>query len=136
MNRHLLIGYQLMTGFSDTATGLLLLLAPDLTLRLMHLSAPRDALIYISYIGAFVLSVGLSCLYGALLAYHGNACTKLQTVWLLTALTRASVATFVTAQVLVNTLEAGWMIVAAADGACVIIQAIGLRRGWLARASS
>jgi uncharacterized membrane protein len=85
---------------------------------------------------AFVLSVGLACLYGALLAYHGNACTKLQTVWLLTALTRASVATFVIAQVLVNTLEAGWLTVAVADGACVVIQAIGLRRGWLARASS
>ncbi|HUD55532.1 MAG TPA: hypothetical protein VMR02_09910 [Terracidiphilus sp.] len=52
---------------------------------------------------------GPRMLYGALLAYHGNACTKLRTVWLLTALTRASVATFVIAQVLVNTLEAGWL---------------------------
>ena len=52
-------------------------------------------------------------------------------VWLLTAFTRASVAIFIAAQILAHTLEAGWLTVAISDGACVLIQAIGLRRGWL-----
>jgi len=44
---------------------------------------------------------------------------------------RASVAIFVITQILANTLEAGWLTVAVTDGACVLIQAIGLRKGWL-----
>jgi hypothetical protein len=135
MSRSILLGYQLLTGISDTLTGALLLVAPELTLGLMHLAAPADALIYISFIGAFVLSVGLACLYGARLVYQEGSRTKLQVVWLLTALTRASVAIFVIGQVLACALTAGWLTVAAADGACVLIQAIGLYKGWLVRAT-
>jgi hypothetical protein len=135
MNRPVLVGYQLLIGLSDTCTGALLIVAPELTLRLMHLRAPSDALIYVSFIGAFVFSVGLACLYGAFLAYRGNCRTKLEVVWLLTAFARASVAIFVIAHVLSSSLDPGWLTVAATDGACVLIQAIGLRRGWLARAT-
>ena len=135
MNRRILIGYQLLTGVSDASTGALLLVAPAFALRLMHLQAPSDALIYNSFIGAFVFSVGIACLYGAYLALHRGCRTRLEMVWLLTALTRASVAVFVVGQVLMNTLEAGWLTVAVADGACVLIQAVGLRKGWLAGAT-
>jgi len=135
MKRLLLVGYQLLIGLSDTVTGALLIVAPALTLRLMFLSAPSDALIYISFIGAFVFSVGLSCLYGALLAYRGRLGKGLEMVWLLTGIARASVALFVIAQVAVGRLECGWLTVAATDGACVLIQAIGLRRGWIANAA-
>ena len=132
MSRFSILGYQLLTGISDSSTGALLMIAPAFALRLMHLSTPSDALTYVSFIGAFVLSVGLACLYGALLAYHNGSRTKLEIVWLLTAFTRAGVAVFVMAQVLANALEAGWAMVAIFDGACVFIQAIGLRKGWLA----
>jgi hypothetical protein len=135
MNRPILIAYQLLIGLSDTLTGALLIVAPELMLRLMRLQAPSNALIYVSFIGAFVFSVGLACLYGALLAYKGGSRTKLEVVWLLTAITRASVAIFVIGQVLASTLDAGWLTVAATDGVCVLIQAIGLRQGWLARAT-
>lgn len=135
MNRRLLVGYQLVTGISDSLTGTLLLVAPELTLRWMGLSAPADAQIYLSFVGAFVLSVGLACLYGALLAFRGKCHTRIEVVWLLTALTRASVAIFVAAQVMTSTLAAGWITVAISDGACVLIQAIGLRRGWLVGAA-
>ena len=135
MNRLVLLGYQLLTGISDSLTGALLMIAPALTLRLMHLSTPSDALTYVSFIGAFVLSVGLAGLYGSLLAYHRGSRSRLEIVWLLTAFTRAGVAVFVIEQVLANTLEAGWSIVALFDGACVLIQAIGLRQGWLASAA-
>jgi len=135
MNRATLLGYQLLTGLSDTSTGALLMIAPGLTLRLMRLHSPSDARTFISFIGAFVLSVGLACLYGALVVVCKGCHSKVEIVWLLTAFTRASVAIFVVAQVLVSTLEVGWLTVAVADGACVLIQGMGLHKGWLARAT-
>lgn len=132
MNRSILVSYQLLIGVSDTITGALLMIAPAFTLELMRLHAPADALPYLSFIGAFVLSVGLSCLYGAKVMLRRGGPGKLETVWLLTAITRASVAIFIIAQILAQTLELGWITVALTDGACVLFQAIGLRKGWLA----
>lgn len=131
MNRTALLVYQLMIGLSDTATGALLIVAPAMTLRLMRLQAPCDALVYLSFVGAFVMAVGLCCLYGAYLTWCDGCEKRLTTVWLLTAMLRASVAVFVAAQVMKGTLQTGWILVAAFDGACVLIQAVGVRRGWL-----
>ena len=78
MNRPTLFGYQLLTGVSDASTGALLMIAPAFALRLMHLSTPSDALTYVSFIGAFVLSVGLACLYGALLACHKGSRSRIE----------------------------------------------------------
>jgi hypothetical protein len=132
MKRSILLFYQWGIGISDTATGALLILAPDLTLRLMNLHVPTDTLPYLSFIGAFVFAVGLSCIYGALLMIGKGTRSRLETVWMLTAFSRASVAVFVLTQILQHTLEAGWLTVAITDAACVLIQAIGLRKGWLA----
>ena len=132
MSRRILIAYQLLIGISDTATGALLIVAPALTLRLMGLRAPSDALPYLSFIGAFVFSVGLACLYGAFVMRCDTEKAKLEMVWLLTAFSRAAVSIFVFQQVISGALEAGWVTVALSDGAMVVIQAIGLRRGWLA----
>jgi hypothetical protein len=132
MNRPVLIGYQVLIGLSDTFTGALLIVAPVFALRLMRLHVPADSLPFLSFIGAFVLSVGVACLYGALLMVRRGSPCKLEVVWLLTAITRASVAIFVVTQILAHALEAGWLTVAFSDGACVLIQAIGLRKGWLA----
>jgi hypothetical protein len=85
----------------------------------------------VSFIGAFVLSVGLACLYGVILITRRESPRSLEIVWLLTAFTRASVAVFVGTQILARTLEPGWLTVALSDGACVLIQGIGLRKGWL-----
>jgi hypothetical protein len=132
MNRPILFGYQLLIGLSDTSAGALLIVAPEMTLRLIRLHVPADALPFLSFIGAFVLSVGLACLYGAFLMARKASPCKLEVIWLLTAITRASVAIFVLTQILANTLEAGWLTIAVTDGACVLIQAIGLYKGWLA----
>jgi hypothetical protein len=113
-------------------TGALLIVAPAFTLRLMRLHASADALPFLSFIGAFVLSVGLACFYGALVTIRRGTPSKVEVVWLLTAITRASVAIFVGEQILTHELEAGWLSVTVSDGACVLIQAIGLRKGWLA----
>jgi hypothetical protein len=132
MKRHLLFGYQIVTGLSDTSTGLLLLFKPALTLRLMRLHALSNTLPFLSYIGAFVLSVGIACLYGAWLATRSGSASKLEVVWLLTAITRGLVAIFVLTKTLTGVLEAGWMTVALSDGIFALLQAIGLSTGWLA----
>jgi hypothetical protein len=135
VNRPIIIGYQVLIGLSDTTTGALLIIAPEFALRLMRLHVPGDALPFLSFIGAFVFSVGLACFYGVfVIARRGSPC-KVEVVWLLTAITRASVAIFVATQILAHTLEAGWLTVAISDGACVLIQAIGLRKGWLVYAA-
>jgi hypothetical protein len=132
MNRPILLSYLLLTGCSDTLTGALLMVAPDFTLQLMQLRVPQESLVFLSFIGAFVFAVGMSSFYGAHIAFQGQSRTKVEVVWLLTAFSRASVAIFVIEQVLAHTLNPGWLTVAVSDGSCVLIQAVGLRRGWLA----
>ena len=135
MNRSILLGYQLLIGFSDVTTGALLIVAPQFTLELMHLHPSADALPYLSFIGAFVLSVGLACLYGAFAARYRGWKSRMEMVWLLTAFTRASVAILVAEQVLAGAFGASWLTVAFFDGVCVVIQAVGLRKGWLVNAA-
>lgn len=131
MNRRLIFAYQLLIGLSDFSTGALLLAAPEFTLRLMRLRVSADVIPFISFVGAFVLSVGLSCLYGAWLIHSAGSVPRLEAVWLLTAITRGSVAIFIIAAIINGSLESGWLAVAIFDGACTLIQAIGFRRGWL-----
>jgi hypothetical protein len=135
MKKSMLLTYHLLAGCCDACTGALLIIAPAFTLRLMMLHAPDDALIYVSFIGAFVLATGLGYIYGASIILHGCCGTRLHVLWLVTALTRASVAIFITGQLLTRALPTGWITVAATDATCVLIQAIGLRRGWLTSAN-
>jgi len=130
-----LLAYQLVAGVSDTSTGALLIAAPVFTIRMMGLSVPHDATPFLSFIGAFVLAVGLSYLYGALLVRRTGAVARLEAVWLITAIIRSSVAIFVFGAVVNGTLAPGWLSIAIFDGICVLIQARGLRRGWLTHAS-
>lgn len=126
-----LLAYQVLIGCSDAGTGILLCLAPLLTLRLMGLHPPPDAAPYIAYIGAFVLSVGAACLYGALLIVRHDSHERLETVWLITAFCRSSVAIYIVKSISVGQMEPSWISVALFDGACALIQAIGLRKRWL-----
>jgi hypothetical protein len=131
MKRSLLIAYQFLTGLSDTSTGILLIAAPAMTLRLLKLHAVAAILPFLSYIGVFVLSVGLTCLYGGLLAVKSAPADKLEVVWLLTAITRGLVAVFLVVKVSSGALEPGWSTVTITDGAFALIQFIGLAEGWL-----
>lgn len=131
MSRRFLIGYQLLTGVPDALTGLLLIFDPVLTLRLMRLQASPDALPFLSFIGAFVLSVGIACLYGAILATRPVSAPKLQTVWLVTAITRGLIAMFVVTRIVSGSLELGWGTVALSDGFFALVQGFGLAKGWI-----
>lgn len=131
MKRAMLFAYQLVTGFADTLTGILLCAAPAFTLRLMGIRAPADALPYVGYIGAFVLSVGLACLYGARLMRLPGSIERIETVWFLTALSRAAVTLYLLPEISIGSFGHAWLSVVFFDGACAAIQGIGLRKGWL-----
>ena len=133
MKRRLLLAYQILTGLSDTTTGLLLIFAPALTLHLLELHAVPAALPFLSYMGVFVLSVGIACFYGGVLAIHPAMAEKLEVVWLITGITRAMVAIFVLVSLFSKMLEAGWITVALTDGFIALLQFYGLARGWLKR---
>lgn len=136
MTRRILLGYQLLTGASDTATGAMLILAPAFTLGLLRVHAPSDAMPFLSFIGAFVFSVGLSCFYGAVIVGLGFGRARIEMIWLLTAIIRSAVAIFITQSVLIGSLESAWLTVAVTDGAFALFQAIGMRKRWLAHAVS
>lgn len=131
MKNSALLAYQSLIGLSDTGTGVLLCLAPLFTLQIMGLHPPQDAAPYIAYIGAFVLSVGIACLYGVLLLMQQANVERLETVWLLTAFSRSAIAIYILKSVLSGQMEPAWITIALFDAACAMIQGIGLRKRWL-----
>lgn len=114
-------------GAMDATTGLLLMVAPEMTLRLMGLQAidPR-ATVFLSWMGAFVFAVGASYF----LVLRGDDARRGETVWQITSLVRAVVAVFVTVKVLGGALEPRWMSVAFTDAAVAVVQWVGLQKKW------
>jgi hypothetical protein len=115
-----------MVGAMDALTGLLLILAPAAVLRVLRIEAPSvDALVYLSWIGVFVMAVGLS--YGFALGKHrGHG----ETVWMFTSLARIMVAVFLVIQITRETMAPAWMGVALSDGFVALVQMMILRKGW------
>ncbi len=136
MKQKFLFGYQLVSGLSDTATGALLILAPAFTFRLMHVQVPADAVVYVSWLGAFTLSAGFGALSGAVLCRPVVQTDKLETVWLLTGITRGMVSLFVLGAVGLGSLHPAWLSVAITDGTFAAIQFAGLARGWIRGANA
>jgi hypothetical protein len=133
--RRWLILYQYVAGLCDTSTGLLLIVAPEWTLRLMGLTIVPEPIVFIRYIGVFVLSIGLTYLWAVRLwPLTSLAHTGWSAQWKITALVRTLVAVFVVGQIASSALDSRWISVALSDGAFAIIQWIGLRKGWLEHA--
>lgn len=123
--------YQWLAGLCDTSTGALLVFAPAWTLRLMGLHQLPSPIEFVSFVGVFVLSVGLAYLYAARWPMNFHFAPRWQTVWFLTALSRSLVAMFLTWQIIAGKIEAAWLTVALTDGALAIVQWAGLHLGWL-----
>jgi hypothetical protein len=135
-NRSWLFAYQYIAGLCDSTTGLLLVAAPAWTLHMMGLAIIPQPVAFVRYIGVFVFAVGLSYLWAAVrwpLTVHAHIGWSAQ--WKITAMIRTLVAIFVLWQVITAGIETKWITVAFSDGAFAIIQWIGLKKGWLARAS-
>lgn len=121
--------WSLGAGVMDAATGLLLVFAPERVLELLGIAVPpAESRVFLSWIGVFVASVGLSYV----LALRGGAAAA--TVWIFTALVRLAVAAFLVAQIRAGTLPMAWATVALADATVACLQIIGLRLGcWTDR---
>lgn len=112
-------------GAMDAITGLLLMFAPSLTLRLMRLpDLASESMVYLSWIGAFVFAIGMSYLF---VGPHSHE-ERVKLLWQFTAFARAVIAVFVTAQVLCGNLSAGWLTVAATDASVAMLQCWALSR--------
>lgn len=123
--------YQWLAGLCDTTTGVLLVFVPAWTLRLMGAQVLPQPVAFASFVGAFVLSVGLAYFYAARLPLTSANAARWRTVWFLTALTRTLVAVFLASQIVIGRMEHAWLTVALTDGALAAFQWTGLSRGWL-----
>ncbi|MDA0765279.1 MAG: hypothetical protein O3A87_02150 [Verrucomicrobia bacterium] len=129
----LLLPAQRLVGLMDSLTGLLLLFLPLQTLRLMGISEPAGPNIFLSWVGVFVFSVGLSYFLVGGLPRDANAVAAWRMQWLITAVARCAVALFVALSVARGSLETAWLPVAATDLVVGGLQAIGLHKQLLER---
>ncbi len=123
--RAILTWWSVGAGGMDAMTGLLLIVAPLFVLRLLGIApVADDALLFLSWVGVFVLGVGMS--YG--LALTGRA--RGEAAWIFTTLVRGLVAVFLTVKVLSEAMEPAWLVVAAGDGLVAVAQGVILFSGW------
>lgn len=118
--------WSVAVGSMDAITGLLLIFVPGLVLRLLKIEAPSpDAMVFLSWIGVFVMAVGLS--YGLALGKRRGAG---EAVWMFTSLARILVAVFLVSQITLANMSPAWMVVALSDGLVALVQMVILRKGW------
>jgi hypothetical protein len=117
--------WSIAVGSMDALTGILLIFFPVLVLKMLKIEPPSaDALVFLSWIGVFVMSVGLS--YGLALGKRGRA----EAVWVFTSLVRIMVAVFLMVRILDGSLQKAWALVALSDASVALIQIAILRAGW------
>jgi hypothetical protein len=126
----------LFAGGGDAATGLLLLAAPQLVLRLLGTTAPGDDLILLRFVGVFVGSVGLAYLYPWLLHpwLLRDRGLRVRTAIEITAGVRLAVALFLGFAVLTGRLDLPWATVGAYDALVATAQIGLLARGFFGAA--
>lgn len=126
-------GFAVAAGVGDAATGLALVLAPLWTLRRMGIANLPAEPVFVRWIGAFVLAVGLSYLYPFLLrgGGEGRLRTRLATVFEVTALARSLIALVAGSAVAAGELEVAWIGVPLFDFAVVVVQILLLRHSGL-----
>jgi hypothetical protein len=117
--------WSIAVGSMDALTGFLLILSPGGVLQLLKIDVPSpDAMIYLSWIGIFVMAVGLS--YGLALGKRGWG----EAVWMFTSLVRILVAVFLTVRILDETMPKAWLLVAISDAMVALTQMAVLRANW------
>jgi hypothetical protein len=118
----------LCAGLSDTATGVLLVVAPGLVLSMLGLPLPSEP-VYMRWIGVFVASVGFAYALPFLRPAGPERTARLVAVFEVTAVVRFAVAAFLAATVGCGALETGWLTVGAFDAVVALAQFALLARG-------
>jgi hypothetical protein len=114
--------FTLMAGVMDTVSGLMLVFLPTFTLRLMFIPAIYTDMIFIQFVGAFVLAVGSSYLIGLWSVVRGKLWSELRVVWKITAFVRLVICLFCSFAILSGRLEPSWISVPATDGLMAAFQ--------------
>lgn len=125
---HKLKLFQWAVGACDASTGVLLVFAPVWTLHLMGMKNIPNPADIISFVGIFVMAVGVSYF---LVNREDVSGWKMQ--WKVTSLVRLSVACFLTWKILGANWEMLWATVLLTDLVIAGIQIFGLKNGWLDR---
>lgn len=100
-------------------------------MRLLGVSISPAQGPYLSYIGVFVLGIGLSYFLCGRLRHEVASRIRWEMTWKITALCRSLVAIFVVTFVALGKLTTPWLIVACTDATLACFQWIGLNRRWL-----
>lgn len=114
-----------IAGGGDLATGLFLMTAPALVLRLLGIPHPGGELIFLRLVGVFVGCVGLAYLYPWIFSDRNR---RIVVAFEITAMFRLAVALFIGIAVTSGALETPWVTVGAYDAILALVQI-----GWLAR---
>ena len=104
-----------LAGAMDTATGLLLILAPHFTLDLMQVPMEENSGALLGFIGAFVLANGSLYLWAWGISQHKSSWSVLSHAWLATAWIRLCVGITTTIFIMNGKLPPAWATVPASD---------------------
>jgi len=115
-------------GLMDSMSGLLLMLAPALALKLMMIPQAVEPPVMLSFVGAFVFGVGTSYLLALGLDGRYKLLTPMLvfTMWM-----RVVVALFTGLAVFRGDLAWQWASVPVTDAGVALLQAVILWKGWL-----
>jgi len=114
-----------VAGGGDAATGLLLVVSPEKVLRLLRIAAPEGDLIFLRFVGVFVVCVGLSYLYPWLASRGAHLASVIE----ITGGFRLAAALFVGIAVASAGLAAAWLVVGLYDAILASAQLGLLARG-------
>lgn len=118
--------FQWSVGACDAVTGILLVLAPVWTLHLMGMKNIPEPADIISFVGIFVMAVGVSYF---LVNRDELSGWKMQ--WKVTALVRLSVGVFLMWKIFGAHWEMRWITVLLTDLIIAGVQITGLKNGWI-----
>jgi hypothetical protein len=112
-------------GLLDTLTGLLLVMYPEIILKMLGWVPAGDGLLVIlGWLGALVGGVGLSYMLALTNRFMGKS------VWIFTALSHALAALVVIWQLVNELLPTPWWVVALAGMLVAVVQITVVRAGW------
>lgn len=115
--------YALCAGLMDSLSGLLLMFMPEHTLKMMRVpEVSAEAAVFVSFVGAFVFSVGVLYLFGLIPLLINGKRSALGAIFLITAWVRGVICAFTTYAIVRGHLGIAWSSVPLSDGALAIFQ--------------
>ena len=126
--------YCLLAGLCDASTGVLLLAAPLFVVSLLGLEPVPAPPVYLAFVGAFVLAVGLAYLYPFVLSPARRE-ERIRVLFEITAISRLAVASFLTWAIVGRQLGLAWGTVLLTDLLLASFQIYSLRRHLVAGAA-